>query len=705
MLLAVFLDQALDLGGGDALLHAGERADVEDARDAGIAVGLDQLAHEVVGDPGAQGRFALNVAVALMVALEGLDDLHRMRQDVPTGEHLVERLGQPGGHSRHETAFQRRLAHFGRRGEGPPPVERPQPQRRIAPGVAQIHAVDVQQPIRDRIAHDLKLLIFQPLDHVVRVGIVLSHIDLADVEHQREPLVVGELGRPERRDGLGAPSDERLGLGPGRHDLIERLEPGLLEGLHLRLVGGIRTEAPQDVLEKVRGVDPLEEDLLHLDLVAGPKAAGHRDVNVVRFRGRPDHRHFLQTFQAHEFAQHLGVLAEPARPARRRQHHQVLLLYRALAAALNPLLEEPDRISHHTLEWMADLRIDVLTSHFVATRGIGGQDLTVDTEVPQAGRRHVAGVTHVRQQPRSSVVGVRRIGLETFHIQSHRAALADHPFVGFGARHKRGIVRLGVRQQDQQRFVHHLLDPLLLVHLQAVRAAGKVHHANGEQIRMVRHKKAGLEDPDALDPELVFHEHVDWDVFEAVLEELLRDVVEASDLGEHSAGIGTGLGVEQDVVSTDSDVGREIVSFDAPEEAVTVGIQVRLKLTLRLVGVGDGVFDPAWRESKTQPGELPLDLPNEQGLVAKMKDWVDLLVLVQREHIIEDVPFRLGVNAVLQVRRVRLSLLDEARIEKVLDVWVAVEDGGMAGGQFSRDAKFRARIIDADLGNLLVAAR
>ena len=74
---------------------------MEDAGDVGVAVRVDHVVHEVVGDAGAQGRFAFDRAVGLVGAFERLDDLHRVRQDVPAGEDLMERLGELLGHVGH----------------------------------------------------------------------------------------------------------------------------------------------------------------------------------------------------------------------------------------------------------------------------------------------------------------------------------------------------------------------------------------------------------------------------------------------------------------------------------------------------------------------------------------------------------------------------------------------------------------------------
>ena len=53
----------------------------------------------------------------------------------------------------------------------------------------------------------------------------------------------------------------------------------------------------------------------------------------------------------------------------------------------------------------------------------------------------------------------------------------------------------------------------------------------------------------------------------------------------------------------------------------------------------------------------------------------------------------------------RASLLDEAGVEQVLDGRIIVQNRRMAGGQFAGDAELGSRVVDADLGDLTIAAR
>ena len=297
------------------------------------------------------------------------------------------------------------------------------------------------------------------------------------------------------------------------------------------------------------------------------------------------------------------------------------------------------------------------------------------------------------------------VDLELVDVQADRPALADDALVGLGPRHERRVVRLAVRHQDQQRLVHRQVDLLFLVDLQAVGPAGEVDHADREQVRMIRDEDVGLQDLDALVPELVLHELVERDVLEPVFEELLRDVVEAADLGEHGAGAGAGLRVQDHVVAADADVGRHVLLLDPLEELVALGVELRLELVLGLVRRCDRLAHLLVRVVEAQPVELLPQLAHEQGHVAEVENRVDLAVLVQREHVVEDVAFGLGVDAVLQVRRRGLADLDEARIEQVLELGTVVEDRRVAGGELAGDAELGPRVVHADLGDVLVAAR
>ena len=165
------------------------------------------------------------VAVRLVGAFERLDDLHRVRQDVPAGEDLMERLGELLGHVRHVRALEHRIAQLAGGANGPAEVAVLPAEAGVALGVAEVHLVDVEQPVGDRVAHDLQLRVLQPVDDEVGVRIVLAHVDLADVEDQREALMVADLGGLEHRDGLAAPLLQVRGLAAAGDDLAQE-SPG-----------------------------------------------------------------------------------------------------------------------------------------------------------------------------------------------------------------------------------------------------------------------------------------------------------------------------------------------------------------------------------------------------------------------------------------------------------------------------------------------
>ena len=201
--------------------------------------------------------------------------------------------------------------------------------------------------------------------------------------------------------------------------------------------------------------------------------------------------------------QDLAVFAEPARAAGRREHDEIVVLDEFAAGPLDLFLQEADGVAHHALERVADLGRDVLAGDLVAARRIRRQDPAVDAEVPQARGADVAGVAHVGDQPDALLVRVAGVDPELVEVQADGPALADDALVGLRPRDERRVVRLGVRHQDQQRLAHRLLDQLFLVDLQTVRPAGEVDHADREQVRMLGDEDVGLQDPDALVPELV----------------------------------------------------------------------------------------------------------------------------------------------------------------------------------------------------------
>ena len=176
-------------------------------------------------------------------------------------------------------------------------------------------------------------------------------------------------------------------------------------------------------------------------------------------------------------------------------------------------------------------------SYFVAPLRVRGQNRAGNAEVSQPRGADVAGIAHVRNQPGPFLGVVMRTSFELFNIYLSLPALIDHPFVCFGPGYERGIVSLSVRQQDKERLVRRLLNLFFLIDFQAVRPAGEIHHSYREQIGMVRHVHVRFEYLYALYPEFVLNHIADIDVGEFVLQEQLRDIMQAPYLREHAAGI------------------------------------------------------------------------------------------------------------------------------------------------------------------------
>ena len=211
------------------------------------------------------------------------------------------------------------------------------------------------------------------MDDVARVRIVLPHVDFADVHDQRETLVVAQFQRLELCDRVATPLEQFVGLGAVGDDRPEGVEPFLLQRVGRGLVLDVRSEATQDIFEQISRVDALEEDLLHLDFVGFAQPVGQRHIDVVGLGRGTDDRDLLEAFESHELAHQFGILAEPAGPAGRGQHHEVLRLDLLSRRGFDLLLQEADRVTNHAFERVTDLGVDVLARHFVATRCIGRQ--------------------------------------------------------------------------------------------------------------------------------------------------------------------------------------------------------------------------------------------------------------------------------------------------------------------------------------------